>query len=498
MSSTRRPRSPAATGITIGLVLALAAALSVLVANQSWLLPSLDDEGVTAIVGGAALAQGQSPTVRVADFDAPFAWRAVAPGHAILPVGIGWLGRHGVRSHIAGLWVMAGGLALTVLGVSWLAGGAAGLGGALVAVALLIVSPVTAEVVTTLDMTSATMAGMALLAGALVYRPGGSLLHGVIAAACWALSPVGAGGALAAAAWPWVRPGPGRPAQSAAAAAPSLALPALGAIIPGVPALAIQPGGASAEALSGFARWAGAGMDGSAGVAIALLVGVATAALLAHDRRMTELPPPDTLWHDPAARDVLAVHAWRVLPLVAACVGLSAFLFGSSERSGLVAAPPVAALLGLLIARAFVRSDAPRRVALTLGALTWLTASGWAGRARLVAIQTEGADHTARVWVDSPVIRFLDNQVPGGAAIYADQPLLVLLQTGRPVLDLEGALPRLDDLATALLRTPGVLALTGADREAWRLLAPSLGLTPVVDAEEGMVLAPSAWEAGER
>lgn len=127
----------------------------------------------------------------------------------------------------------------------------------------------------------------------------------------------------------------------------------------------------------------------------------------------------------------------------------------------------------------------------------WLVVSGMGAPAALRSVRAEGAHHTARVWVASPVVRWLDNQAPADLPVYADAPFLVHVQTGQPALDLAGALDRPDAFAEAFRRRPGVVVLTGptaGDREPF----PDVGLVVVVDAAEGRVLVPAPLPDVER
>ena len=86
----------------------------------------------------------------------------------------------------------------------------------------------------------------------------------------------------------------------------------------------------------------------------------------------------------------------------------------------------------------------------------------------------------------------MDNRAPRDLPLYATEPLLIWLHTGREAWSLEGAASRLDAFAEAYARRPGALVLTGADRSEAERFAQRLGLTGAVETAEGRVLVPAA------
>ncbi|MEQ9399385.1 MAG: hypothetical protein RJQ04_09435 [Longimicrobiales bacterium] len=319
-----------------GLFLALAVALGVLLANDSWLLPALDDRGAEALAAAASLAAGGPATAPVSSWDAPDSPRGVSTGRVALPLLMSRMVRAGIRPHVTGLWVMAGGLAVAVLAVSWVAGGAAGVPGGIAAVALLIGSSAVVRVGTVLGADAASMAATAVLLGAMVYRPRWSVVHGAVAGVAWVLAPVGLGAVLAAGLWPRIRPhrAPGDGGVVRAGIAWLGAGMAVGAavalhplLLPGVPGWG---GSGPAVAVGGLVGWVGAGLSGPVAMVVAALAAVAVGVLSAADRRATSLPPSDTPWYDPAVRDLLAARARRAGPLVAGAVALAAVADGGT------------------------------------------------------------------------------------------------------------------------------------------------------------------------
>lgn len=494
-------RSPASIGVGTGLFLALAVALGVLLANDSWLLPALDDRGAEALAASASLARDGPATSPVAAWAAPDSLRAVPPGRAALPLAMAGLAPSGIRPHVTGLWVMAGGLAAAALGVSWVAGGAGGIPAALAAVAFLIVSPAVVRVATVLGPDAMIMAAVAVLLGTLVYRPEWPALHGAVAGLAWVLAPVGLGAVAAASAWPLLRPHrdvAGRRAVAAAVVFLAGAGVAAGAwlldplLLPGFPVPVPGEGGG---ALAGLVGWAGTGMDGAAGVAVAGLAVLAAGLLVVADRRAASVPPAATAWYDPAVNDLLSARA-RTAALVLAAGLVLAALLGGGLGAWVAALPPLAVVMGLSAVRVARRGASSMRLLPVAALGAWLVASGVHAAMALQAVRADGAHHTARVWVESPVVRWLDNQAPPDLPLYADAPFLVQVQIGRPALDLEGALHTPEAFAEAFAQRPGVIVLTRT-REAADALLARLGLVTVVDAPEGRVLVPPAPGDGE-
>lgn len=506
---SRRPQSPASKGIRAGLLVALAAALLVLAANDSWLLPSLDEDGVAYLYAAGSLAAGGEARVPVAAWSAPDSVSGLGAGRSrLVPEAMAVLVRRGIRVHVAGLWVLAASLALLGLVAAWVAGGASSVEGGLVAGVLLLASPMAVEVGTALrpDALAAALTGLQL--GLMTYRPRWHPAHGAAGALAWVAHPAGAGAVAVAAVWPFLPgkpplgprlPGPsrswaGRAGAAGAALLPGVALLILGPSVAGLPSLpAVMGGGLSARPLAELVRWAGAGVPGIPGITLGLilLAGGATLALL----EAVTTPPVDahTPWDAPRAPDLVASRARAACWLLALGLALGAVVAvpgGGLARPGILPVVPVATLVALAVSRWIQRSPQWQRGVLSGLVGAWILLSGWTALGRAREIRTDGRGLTSAVFLESEAVQWLDNRLPTGWAIYASSPSMVLVQTGRAARSLPDGPEALDDFAVALVRRPGVVVLTGTDTARAETFQARLGFTPVVWEGPSWVLAP--------
>jgi len=482
-----------------GLFLAVAAAFAVLAVNRHWLLPSLDDTGVRYLTAAPQLAAGATPAVPIAPWDATSATTGLEGVGTLMPILMAVTSAGGTRVHVAALWVLCGAAAVAVLALAWTAGGAAGVPAALLAGALVAAAPCTLDAVTAVDPSILLASLVALMVGVMVYRPRWNPAHGLLAALAWLSHPAGAGAVAAATVWP-VASGERRARKGTAAllaAAPAALLLALGArwpllSPPGAPGagpafhalLAAIQGLLSASApFAGGAGWLPAGA--------ALLA--ALGALVVTEARATPTPPPMPHWTDPAAADLLALRLRRA-SAVTALAALIGTAWGGRVGGGWLPAALLLLALGVVAAARWAR-----RIRGPVGwgpvalLLLWGGAAAWTTRTRALDLRTDGRGLTARVWVASPVVRWLDNRARPYGEIYASEPALVLVQSGRGAR----ALPRGegDDAAFAarFAAHPGAVVLTGPDATDRRAaeLSRLLGVRVVVRSGEGRVLVPA-------
>lgn len=507
-----RPQSPASRGLRSGLLLALAATFLALAANDSWLLPALDGAGVEAFLSAASVAEGGAARLAVAAWDAPEAAEAAfsppGPRAAALAGAMAALTRRGVRPHVAGLWILAAGLALLAVSLGWTAGGAAGFAGGLLAGSTILASALGVEAVTTLRPELPAAALVALQAGVMAYRPRAHLLHGVPAALAWAFHPAGAGAVAAAALWPWWTrrglPGVRRPPEprprsavpgTTAASVPTLVLLALGPAVAGLPVVPpVLDAGVAVAPLVETLRWAGAGLVGVGGVALGVAVAMGGAVLVAVDAASAHAVDADLPWDDPRAPDLVAARARAAALLLAVGGAVGAVAAGSPdllEGSALLVAAPCALILGMGAVRVGRRLSGRGRWLLGAAVGLWLLLSGGMALATARDIRAGGRGFTAEEWVESELVRWLDNRLPRGLPLYASEPRLVLIQTALPARGLPPADAPLDGFAERFRQRPGALVLTGADTLRARRLADAVGATPAFRGPRGRILLPA-------
>jgi hypothetical protein len=227
------------------------------------------------------------------------------------------------------------------------------------------------------------------------------------------------------------------------------------------------------------------------------LLGVGAGVLLvAVEALSTPRPPEEVHWSDPAAPDVLAGTFRPAAGLLALGTLVGAAMagpVGTLDRPWL----PTALLLGTLGAAAGVRWARRARGAgawlplLLLGA--WGGLAAWSSARGLARFRQEGRGVTAAVWVDSPLIRWVDNRSSGYRWIYATDPFLVYLQTGRGARAMPEAGTPLEAFVRVWRANPGPLVITGPTPAAWiRALEERLGAVEAVSADEGRILVPAS------
>jgi len=493
--------SPASRGIVPGLFLALLAASAVLAANRGWLFPALEETGVRYLAAAPDLAAGRAPAIPLARWDAASPTSGLEGEGKLMPLLMAAAVKGGARPHVAGLWTLAGSAALAVVALSWAVGGVAGAGGALAVGLLVLCAPPGTAAATLLGPLLLLAAMVAVLLGTMTYQPRWSPAHGALAAMAWLAHPAGVGAVAAAVVWPAARSY--TPAEKArkvlwAAAAP-FALLAAGAVWPLVdPPTRGTSGAALVGALQGLLRAAGAGAGGWMGVLAGLVALVALGGLTLAEARSTPVPPPDTHWSDPAAADVLAARFRPAAGLLALSGLMAAAWAPGTATPWLPSSWVLLALAAAVSARWRRRFRGPLSWAPLVVLLAWAVTAGWSSRGELVRLRRTGRGVTAVVWVDSPVIRWIDNRSRPWAEIYASDPALVLLQTGRGARSLPVDTTQWGDFARRFEARPGALVLTGADNSDPRVdaLRARLGLAEVVRAPEGRVLVPAPPDSG--
>jgi hypothetical protein len=491
--------SPSSRGLVPGLFLALAAALGVLGANAHWLFPAQGETGVRYFISAPALARGHTPLTPWIPAGETAPQDALAGRGRLMPTLMAGLIRQGAKPHVSALWVLAGSAAVAVVGLSWAAGGVAGIWGALAAGLGLLAAPLTLEAVTVLGPDALLAALAALLMGALTYRPRASALHGAVGAAAWLAHPAGLGLAAASMVWPFsrgagMRSHPRRLGAAGAAALPAILLLAFGAgqpllVLPGVRGGDLAAGGAT---LSGVLSFAGAGLPGTLGDVFGGLLMVLLAGLVILEARATPPPPADVHWSDPAAPDALALAFRPAAGLVALGAALGSWAAWTGEALSapwFAAAIPLAALAGAAAVR-WKRRHAGVGGWLPAACLAlWILGSALGSWRDLTRLRETGRGYTSAHWVASSLIRWIDNESVPFPVLYADQPALILLQTGRPSREIQLRAGGLDAFVSAFGAAPGAVVLTGGGRLRADEVAERLGLRTLVDDPHGRALA---------
>lgn len=491
--------SPSSRGLVPGLFLGLAAALCVLSANAHWLFPAQGETGVRYFVSAPVIARGEIPLTPWLPAGQAAPQDALAGRGRLMPALMAALVRQGAKPHVAALWVLAGSAAVVVLGLGWAAGGVAGMPGALVAGLMLLAAPLSLEAVTVLGPDALLAALAALLLGTLTYRPRMSALHGAVAALGWWAHPAGIGLLAVAMVWPFSRAagsrrGMGRVGAAGLAALPALLLLAAGTLHPLV-ALPGLGGGdipSAGAVLSGVLSFAAAGIPGSAGLVLGGLIMMLLAGMVIWEARSTPPPPADPHWSDPAAPDALALTFRPAAALVALGAVMGAWASGATEAVGapcFAAAVPLAGLAGASVARWKRKRSWARSWIPVAGLALWMALSVSGSWRTLTHLRETGRGYTAAHWVASPLIRWIDNESASVPVLYADQPALILLQTGRPTREFRLDAGGLGALAAAFAEAPGAVVVTGADVvAASHRLADRLGLRVLVEDPFGRVL----------
>jgi len=490
--------SPSSRGVLPGLFLALAAAFAILTLNNHWLLPAVDDDGVVYLVSAPQLAAGQPPAIPLVSWDSEEPTASLEDKGSAMPLAMAALMGTGRRAHVAALWLLALSAALAVLTASWVGGGVAGIPGALAAGLMLAGSSVMVDAVTAIRPEIMVMAMVGLQLGLMTYRPRWSLAHGVPAAVAWLAHPVGLGAVAAAVVWP-LRDGRSPRGFRAAALSviPAVVLLAMGGVMHGTmlpPSLSGPSVEGAWSALVGIFGWAGAGLGGFMGPLLGMGVAAAVLGLVLADLQGTPDPPPDVHWSDPAAADALAEHLRPAAGILTLALGAAAVLTSAGGSEFAEPWVPMVLPLTVLAASAAVRRGLGRSGAKSLmpaaAMLVWLSVSSVNAVLTFRDIRADGRGHTAAVWVSSEVIRWVDNRSAPYPVLYASEPALILLQSGRVARGLPTDPANQAEFAESFRETPGPIVLSGPARDWGESLAAELGLMEVVRAEEGIVLVP--------
>jgi len=505
VSSSATPQSPGSRGLRAGVVAACAALLLAFSANDSWLLPALDADGVAWTRAAQALAVGETPTVPVGPWSGTSPTSDLSSRGAVVPHLLAAVMDTGVRVHVANLWFAVASLGALALAMGWAGGGAAGTAGGLVAALLMVASPLGVEVATSVGVGALLAALVVAQLGVAAYRPRQALLPGLLAAAAWALSPVGLGAVAAALVWPWVphlgtggSPGgsagsgvpPRRIRRALVSATPSLLLLGLGPLVSWLP---------SPRAGSMGAVLAGGGIvpvpSHWEAVALGLLaVGILGAAV---EARATRPVLPELSWDHPRASDLVAARlrsaAW---PMALALLLATAAAGGGGGELSRPWLPLLAVLttgVGAAAVRWVRRPSGWTRWGVAAGVGLWLLAGSGGAWLQAKEGQEEGRGLTSAVWLESEVVRWLDNQRPRGTAIYASQPFGVVVQTGLAAFTLPPPDAGLAEFAVAFGDRPGTVVLTGPDTLRAARFEAELGATSLVRDELGVLLVPTVW-----
>ena len=498
--------SPSSRGIVPGLFLALAAAFAILTLNSHWLLPAVDDDGMAYLVAAPQLAAGQAPDIPLVTWDAADPTTGLEDRGTAMPLTMAALMGTGRRAYVTALWLLAVSAGLAVLTAAWVGGGVAGIPGALAAGLALAASPLMIEAVTAIRPEVLVMAMVGLQLGLMTYRPRWSVLHGIPAAVAWLAHPVGLGAVAAALVWPLREKRDPRSLGAAALAAiPSIGLLATGSVMHGtlVPPGLSGPSAAGAwSAAVGILRWAGTGLGGFIGPVFGLVVAVAILGLVLADLLGTQDPPPDVHWSDPAAADALAMHLRPAAGILVLALGAAAVLTAGSGSGFAQPWAPMALPLTVLAASSAIRRGQGRSGAKSLVPVAvlvaWLSMSSVNAVLTFRTIRAEGRGHTAAVWVASEVIRWVDNRSAPYPLLYASEPALILLQSGRSARGIPSPGANRADFVESFRAHPGPIVLSGTARDQAESLAAELGMVQAVTTEEGIILIPDPSQESPR
>ena len=492
--------SPSSRGVITGLVFAVVAAITVLALNTGWLLPGTDETGVAYLTATPMIVEGEEPALPWADWDAESPYSSLRDSGTGVPLAMSLLMRVRPRPFVVALWTVAASAALLLLAVGWVAGGVAGIPGAALACALLVISGPSVPLILGVRPELLAMAAVGLQLGLMTYRPRGYGAQGAAAAFGWLCHPAAVGAVAAALAWPVLRSqGRDRGAGLALALLPTVLLFASAPLASGlfVPSLAVTGVGAN-ETLAGGLRWLGAGVQGWPGLALGLAVAAGALVLVIAEASGSPAAPDDVHWSDPRAHDALA-EPFRPAALL---LGFLLFLTGIAGLGpigdlGVSWAPalvPVVLLLACAITR-LLRRQAPGRAmaALAACAAIWIVGTTTTTSTRVSHILAEGHGFTSRIWVESEVVRWVDNRSAGLGPIYSAQPELLVVQSGIGSRRLPRTLDELDRFVAAWTERPGPIVLTwnrGSDLTAADFM-DRLPVDEVVATPEGSVLLPS-------
>lgn len=488
--------SPSSKGILAGLLLAAPMIFGTLSVNEGWLLPAADETGVAYLIAAPMMAAGDEVGLPWAGWDSadsttPFAGRA-----PLTPLLMAQLLVIRPQPHVVALWALAGSAGLMVLFAGWTAGGAAGIGGALLAGTLLVVSTVTVGLVTAIRPEVVAMALIALQLGLMMYKPSWTLAHGTAATGAWLAHPAGLGAVLAALLWGALRTGgpTARVARSAGAALIPLLVLVVGPVDP--PSLMHDPAGllsSAAESSAALLVWAGGGWGLISGL-IGLVALPAAALVVALDRVDTPAPPADVHWKDPAAADALAATLRPAAILLASCL-LGTALAGIGGGYGSLTAPwalalvPLCTIAGASVARV-ARRGAKDRLWAGAAAGLWLTATALGALQTVRSHTDDGRAFTHSSWVSSEVIRWVDNRSDPWPVLYTDQPALLQIQSGHASERLPDRVAALVDFEQVFRSRPGGIVLTAASRIPVEEYEERLSLERIVETDMGWVLVP--------
>lgn len=493
--------SPASRGIISGLVFAVVAAITVLGLNAGWLLPGTDETGVAYLTATPMIVAGVEPALPWADWDAPEPQSSLRDSGTGVPLVMAALMRLRPQPFVVGLWTIAASAALLLLAVGWVAGGVAGIPGAVLACAVIVVSGPSVPLILALRPELLAMAAVALQLGLMTYRPSGYGAQGSAAALAWLCHPAAVGAVAAALAWPVLRAhGRDRLPGLAAALAPPVLLLASAPVASGlfVPSLAVSGAGAG-EVLADGLRWAGAGVGGLAGLAVGVFVAIGALVVVLVEAAGSPEAPDDVHWSDPRAHDALAEPFRPAALLLAFLLVLTGIAgLGPVGDLGVSWAPAVVPLVLLVSAAVsrLLRRQTPGRGMLALAACVavWFTGTTITTGSQVAWVLAEGHGFTSRVWVESEVIRWVDNRSAGLGPIYSSQPELLVIQSGRGSRRLPTTAEGLDRFLAAWTERPGPIVLTWNRSSAFtaRDFIDRLPVEEVVATPEGSVLIPGS------
>ena len=451
--------SPTVVRAILAAAFAVAAALGVLHANRSWLLPGASSDSVQYLEAAESFERDGTLSVPIAPWaatDSVVPLRHYPPGvPLILAAGL----RLGLRSDISALWVLALGAAASLGLAVWMIDAVAGPFGATLVGALLMLNPVAIQLHLALWSEPVFVSLILMLTWTMARQPRASWAHGILAALALFTRYVGVAATGAVVLWALIQRGPVVRRLSAAAWA---ALPSVAATVywlwePGgtrqVRALGYYPGILNDLAVlpSVLLRWFGGGLPRMG----ALLALAASLALLSRGWRRAVMTGGVLGRLTVAAAVYSALHIGVVI--VARVTADPAISLDGRILYPVLVLVTLGVVLG--VSDALQRARPITIIPLVVGLAAWPFAAATEARGGLAIAQVQGRFYSDAGWVSDPVIWWLDNRSSPWPAVYSNEPALVRFHTGRAARTLPRVGESLSAFADVLRQRPGPIVV---------------------------------------
>lgn len=492
--------TPEARRLLLAALAGFAATYAVLSINRSPLLPGVNGDSVEYLSAAQSFASNGTFEVPVAnwtDSDSVSVLAHFPPGFPLLislPLG------GSTSAPAAALWVMAVSTGVAVMVVTLLVAETLGLAVGLLTVLLLMVAPVWARLDLAIWSEPSYLAVTAILLYAMVRRPTSAWLHGLLAAAGFAIRYVGVAGTLAVVVWAALQEGgrKQRIARVAWAAAPSAAFllwwrHRVGSGGGTIRRLGFygEPGRNVQQLALLLRQWLLPASENIGLWAVGLVAVAGVAVLVLAARR--------GIWRDvPRARLLLRAMVLFSGCYLAVVVGSRMFADPRIPFDDRMLAP---VLVFVTVAFAASAVELARwgghwgLIVLTVAVAAWSVPAFLQARGLVSLVNQRGMYFTFMGWTVDPVLRWVENESGAYDRIYTDDPALVYFQTGRharalPLVgeDLEAFRGRFREApaAVVILYPPQVGNLPDED------FVQLLGLRTVVRTRLGAVYVPDA------